>query len=324
MTAEDFSLREELEPILNMRFRPWREVGVIGTMLMGLSWGIPWFRSLTQATTVLSTGYAFLVFGIMMLAAYSCVRLLNALRLRASIRRGVLLSLLIVSVLIGLKMLLFAEEDVSIADLTDRQLTSFSDAFALIPDEFIITVAVLIVWRRGSSLANEKIGPRLIRSAFGIGVAMFFAFIFFNTLVTGETFGNLPVLFLFAALMAMGAARVSVISTLRGGRDSPFDRRWMVGMVLSVAGAVGVAGWLGNEVSGGEGVLGIVPRFLLGAAMAASFLVLTPVFMLLWWLLATTVNVMESDSPFAARIGDAIGRLQGLAEGFFGFLEPRA
>ncbi len=322
MTAEDFSLREELEPILNMRFRPWREVGVIGTMLMGLSWGIPWFRSLTQATTVLSTGYAFLVFGIMMLAAYSCVRLLNALRLRASIRRGVLLSLLIVSVLIGLKMLLFAEEDVSIADLTDRQLTSFSDAFALIPDEFIITVAVLIVWRRGSSLANEKIGPRLIRSAFGIGVAMFFAFIFFNTLVTGETFGNLPVLFLFAALMAMGAARVSVISTLRGGRDSPFDRRWMVGMVLSVAGAVGVAGWLGNEVSGGEGVLGIVPRFLLGAAMAASFLVLTPVFMLLWWLLATTVNVMESDSPFAARIGDAIGRLQGLAEGFFGFLEP--
>lgn len=297
-------------------------MGVIGIMLMGLSWGVPWFRSLTQATNDLSTGFAFLVFGGMMLSAYWFVRMLNALRLRAGIRRTVLLVLLVVSVFVGLKTLLFAEENVTLSDLTDRQLRSFADAFALIPDEFIITVGVLVAWRRGTQLANEKVGPRLIRSAFGIGLGMFFAFIFLNTLVTGETLGSMPTLFLFAALLAMGASRVYVISTLRGGRDNPFDRRWMTGMLISVSGAVGIAAWLGAEISGGEGLLGTVPRFILGIALALSFLILLPVFMLMYWLLYTTVTMMDAENPIANRIGDVIGRLQGAAEGLFGFLEP--
>ena len=322
MIAEERLTPNGPDPILALRLRPWRELGVLGVMLMGLSWGIPWFRSLTQATNDLSVTYAFLVYGGMMAAAYLFVRLLNALRLRAEIRRGVLLVVLVVSIFVGLKMLLFAEEDVSLADLTDRQLSSFSDAFALIPDEFIITVGVLVAWRRGTQLANEKIGPRLIRSAFGIGLGMFFAFIFLNTLVTGETLGSMPTLFLFSALMAMGAARVSVISSLRGGRDNPFDRRWMTGMLFSVAGAVGIAAWLGAEMSGGEGVLGIVPRFILGIGLAVSFLILLPIFMLMYWLLYTTVTVMEADNPLVDRIGDVIGRLQGAAEGLFDFLEP--
>ena len=304
------------------KLRPWRELGVIGTMLMGLSWGVPWFRSLTQATNELSTTYAFFVFGSMMLAAYWFVRLLNVLGVRTDIRRMALLIVLFISIFIGLKTLLFADETVTLADLTDRQLESFGDAFALIPDEFIITIAVLLVWRRGTQLANEKVGPRLIRSAFGVGIAMYFAFIFLNTLVTGETFGNMPLLFIFAALMAMGASRVSVISTLRGGRDSPFDKRWMAGLLFSVTGVVGVAAWLGNEVSGGEGLLGTLPRMFLGLALAASFLVLTPVFMLLYWLLYSTVNVMEAENPVAERIGEFIGKLQAFAEGAFGFFEP--
>ena len=304
------------------QLRPFRALGVLGIMLMGLSWGIPWFRALTQSTYALSTAYAFSVFGGMMLGAYLFVRLLNAMRLRAGLRRGVLLLVLLASILIGLKTLLFQSEDVSIFDLTERQLESFADAYALIPDEFIVTVAVLLVWRRGTILANEKIGPRLVQSAFGIGMAMFFMFIFFNTIITGEGLGNLPALFLFAGLMAMGAARVSVIGTLRGGRDSPFDRRWMTSLFVSVAGAVGVAAWLGSEIGGGKGLVALLPRYIMGAAIAIGFLLLTPIFVLLWWALYTFVSVIEQSSSLSSTLNDFIGRMQALAEGAFSVLGP--
>lgn len=302
--------------------RPWRELGVLGTMLMGLSWGVPWFRSLTQATYALSTGYAFAVFGGMMLLAYLCVRALNALRLRADLRRGLLLLLLVASVLAGLKLLLFAEENVTLADLTGRQLRSFADAYALVPNEFIITMAVLIAWRRGTQLANEKLGPQLIQNAFGIGIFMFFFYIFFNTFVTGETPGNMPVLFLFAGLMAMGAARVAVISTLRGGRDNPFDRRWVAGLAFSVAGVVGLAAWIGAEMGGGEGALGLLPRFLLGAILAVGFLILTPVFALMWWALYAFIQTVQVDNPLSDQLNEMAGLLRGMAEDAMVFLDP--
>ncbi|HUF37795.1 MAG TPA: DUF4129 domain-containing protein [Anaerolineales bacterium] len=304
------------------RFRPWRELAVLGAMLMSLSWGVPWFRSLTQATFAVSTGYAFLVFGVMMLGSYVVVRLMNAARLRIELRRGIILVLLAAGILIGLKTLLFAGEELTFSDLMQRQLRSFADAFDLIPDEFIVTVGVLLVWRSGTRLATEKIGPRLIQRAFGTGFGMFFLYVFFNTFVTGETPGNMPVLFLFAGLMAMGAARVSVIGTLRGGRDNPFDRRWVAGLTISAAGAVGVAAWLGAEISGGEGLIALVPRLGLGVIMGAAFLLLTPLFALLWWALYLVVDTLSTENPLSESLTDLFNGLQGMATGLFELLEP--
>jgi len=304
------------------RFRPWRELAVLGAMLMSLSWGVPWFRSLTQATFAVSTGYAFLVFGLMMLASYLVVRLMNAARLRIELRRGIMLVLLAAGILIGLQTLLFAGEELTFSDLMERQLRSFADAYALIPDEFIVTVGVLLVWQRGTRLATEKVGPRLIQRSFGIGFSMFFVFVFFNTFVTGETPGNMPVLFLFAGLMAMGAARVAVISTLRGGRNNPFDRRWVAGLTISAAGAVGVAAWLGAEISGGEGFLAILPRFGLGVIMGLAFLLLTPLFALLWWALYLIVGTLSTENPLSDSLSELFNGLQGMASGLFEFLEP--
>ncbi len=47
-------------------------------------------------------------------------------------------------------------------------------------------------------------------------------------------------LFLFAGLLAMSAARISVISYLRGGQRIPFDKRRMAGMVLIILAMVGI------------------------------------------------------------------------------------
>ena len=304
------------------RFRPWRELAVLGAMLMSLSWGVPWFRSLTQATHAVGTGYAFLVFGAMLFTSYLVVRLMNAVRLRIELRRWIMLALLAAGILVGLKTLLFAAESITFADLMERQLRSFADAYALIPDEFIVTVGVLLVWRSGTRLATEKVGPQLIQRTFGTGFAMFFFFVFFNTFVTGETPGNMPVLFLFAGLMSMGAARVAVLSTLRGGRENPFDRRWIAGLTVSAAGAAGVAAWLGAEVSGGEGLIAMLPRMGLGVIMGLAFLLLTPFFVLLWWALYLVVDTLSTENPLSESLSELFNGLQGMASGLFEFLEP--
>ena len=48
---------------LPLRFKPWREVAILGVIVMELSWVVPWFRSLTPATRAVVPWRAFVVLG---------------------------------------------------------------------------------------------------------------------------------------------------------------------------------------------------------------------------------------------------------------------
>ncbi|MFQ5617282.1 MAG: hypothetical protein ACE5GO_12590, partial [Anaerolineales bacterium] len=301
--------------------RPWRELAVLGVMIMGLSWGVPWFRSLTQSTYALSSSYTFSTLLGMLLAAYLLVRALTHFRLKLPIRRGARGVLLVVSVLIGLKTLLYPEESVSMNDLVSRPLLSFSDATALIPDEFIIIMTVLLVWRWGVNLAHENIEPLQVVRTFRAGALMFVVFIFFNTFATGETFGRMAHLFLFAGLIAMGAARVDSISSLRGGRESPFDRRWLVGLLLTVLGTVGIAAWIAAGVSGEETFMGFLPRLVIGVVVAVGFLLFTPVFLLFYYGLYAVVNLLRPEGELAETLEETMEDLQRMSAGFLDFID---
>ena len=144
------------------------------------------------------------------------------------------------------------------------------------------------------------------------------AFVFFNTLITGEQIGNMAYLFLSAGLLAMGAARVAVLRSLRGGKENPFDRRWLAGLVLSVAGAVGLASLAAALVSGDGAILGIVPRLLVGLVVAAAALVAFPVMLGLLYLLYGAVDsVQNPDSPVFQALSALVGRLQGMMGALF-------
>jgi hypothetical protein len=109
---------------------------------------------------------------------------------------------------------------------------------------------VLLASWRGISLAQAFIEPVTVRRYFIHGVALFVAYIFINTIVTGESPGFLIYLFFLAALIAMGTARISVISNLRGGYTIPFDRRWFIGILLAtvlVGGLASIVSWLVSE-----------------------------------------------------------------------------
>jgi hypothetical protein len=187
---------------------------------------------------------------------------MNFAYLRVDLRRYVLVGLFIVSFFVGLKLLLYENESLSFFELLNRPLRAFSSWKVLIPDEFVIAVMALIACWRGISLAQARIGPTLVKRTFQVGIFMFVGFVLINTLATGETPGFLLYLFVFASLVAMGSARISVLSTLRGGEESPFDRRWFLGMIfasLTVAGlAAGVASLTSRENLFYENVFSVV------------------------------------------------------------------
>lgn len=223
------------------QWKPWREVAILGLIVMELCWIVPWFRSFTPATHAVSPVRAFLILGSMLLSVHLLVRWMNYAYLRMDYRRAALLILFTISFLLGLRTLLYGQESLPLGELINRPLRAFTDWSGLIPNEFLILLFVLLVCRRGISLAQASIGPLLVKRNFQVGILLFLAFVFLNTIATGETPGFLLYLFTFAGLIAMAASRIYVLSKLRGGSQSPFDRRWFLGIILSTAVVVGLA-----------------------------------------------------------------------------------
>lgn len=287
------------------RARLWRELAALACLGMVLSWTVPWFRSLTQATAALSSERVFGVLGVMGTAAYLSVKGMVQLQLHVKIRQRVMLGLLLVSVLIGFRVLLDAKEMLPWGALIMTPLKTLGNFPALIPNQFLIAAAVLLVWRKGAALSYASISPETVRGDFQVGVAAFFFFTLLNTFVTGEAVPALMLqgFFLFA-LLAMGMARVAVLGELRGGTNSPFERRRILSLVLTTLAIVEFAYWLAQVMSGEEAAL---PAFILALAFFSALLVSIPLLLLLlygiFWLL---LQYKDQIGPALASMGQVV------------------
>ena len=250
-------------------------------MIMELSWVVPWYRSLTPATNAVSSWKVFLVFFVFLLVANLSTRLMNYLDIKLAIRRGISLGLIVLCVFLGLRLLLYEAEPLSFDELVNRPFRAFSDIGGLIPDEFLVLVLVLIVFWRGLSLATKFIDPVSVRQNFYLGLGMYTAYIFVNTIVTGETPGFLLYLFFVSALIALGAARIFTITQLRGGTDNPFDLRWFLGIFFTTLVIVGLAAFIAWLFSDRTNLLSVIGGLFLGLFGLLTLLIISPVIFIL-------------------------------------------
>jgi hypothetical protein len=101
-------------------------------------------------------------------------------------------------------------------------------------------------------------------------------------------------LFLFSSLIAMGGARLSSLSHMRGGKGIPFEREWVVGLTLLAIGLLAFAGGVGLLAGGplslwiGD-LLSIVGRFV----SRVLLLILGPLIYLLGSALAWFIRFIE-------------------------------
>ena len=267
---------QELTSLQIPKIRYWRELAVLALMVMELSWIVPWYRSLTPATYEVTVWRVFFVLLGLLLVANLSTRLMNFLDLKIRIRQVVTLLLLVASIFIALKLLLYETEPLSFNTLFTRPFHAMSDLRGLIPDEFLVIVVVLVVYWRGLTLATKYIDPMSVRSNFYFGLGMFVAFIFINTIVTGETPGPMLYTFFASALIAMGAARIYTITQLRGGARNPFDLRWFLGILVTTLVIVGLAGAVAWVASDRSSIIGGISGLVMGVFGAIMLVLISP------------------------------------------------
>ena len=301
----------DIQPENRMELRPWREFALLMLVGMEVSWVTPWFRSLTTATYAIPPWQAVLILTTIMLVSLWAVRLMEFLRLRTAIRQVVTFGLLLIGVLVGLKTLLYPNEGISIGQMFTRPIHNMADVRVLIPDEFVVAMTVLIGWWRGIALAQERVGPAVVRDHVVVGVAMYVLFGFFNTMVTGETPGSFIYIFTFCSLLGMAAARLSVLGSLRGGRLTEFDRRWFIGVLLASTVTVSLATFLGNLFSLHVEWIAYIILGIFGSIALLIWMILTP-------FLAMVIEALNRDasgSPFVQQISDQVERFQEMMRG---------
>ncbi|GEM_PF-852690 len=175
------------------------------------------------------------------LSAFGVERLVEALRLNASAERFLFLGTLAVWIYLHAGILLYPGSLAAPGGLALRFLRNFADLTFLLRPAFYLTLAVILLWMQGITLARHWAGPRRVQREFqrglllllGIGLA---GASLGRALPTGEM-----LTFLLAGLLAMGAARLSAQSRVRGGRALPLSRTWGGSVVIAAGALVSVS-----------------------------------------------------------------------------------
>lgn len=274
-------------------------------MIMELSWLTLWYVLLFQSRAEISYWMAFAVLGFMLFSSYLLTLWMDSAQLKPLTRRIILVMLVLIYLLIGLRILLYARQSVGLIDLLNMPVRTFRDMYNLLPSEFILMLLVLwIVWR-GVSRVGKLVSSEEVIGEFKVGLLMFLGYGLFSHLAR-LTSGMEIYVFLFAGLFAMSSARISVISYLRGGQRIPFDKRWVAGMTLIILAMVGITAVLMN-LAGGEGsnlLARLVTWIIYGLALLFSPLMFLFMQLLFW--LGELIHI----SALIQGLIDLVNRLQ--------------
>jgi hypothetical protein len=175
----------------------------------------------------------------------------------------------------------------------------------LLPSEFILILLVLWVSWRGVTRVGKLVSSEEAIRDFKLGVLMFLGYGLFSQL-SRMTSGTEVYIFLFAGLLSMSSARISVISYLRGGQRIPFDKRWIAGMTVIILGMVGITAIIMDLAEGAGG--NILARLVTWViyALALIFSPLMIIFLQLLIYLGRLVNI----SGMIQGLVDLANRLQ--------------
>lgn len=231
---------------LSPRF--WRTLAVLALLLMECSglalllhgWSLLLGSLFTPPRSPLAFGRALLVLNVLTAAVYLLAAWLNRQTFSLRRKRAGLAAAVILG-LAGLVVLLldhpFAPQSYSLAERFNSPFHSLSDAAALLPPEFILAFSGLLLFWRAVELAALPVEPALILGSFRLWTLVFLAY----GLAGDAALSSALAVFLAGALFALVTARVHALSRLRGGRQSPFDRRWSLTIALSVSFSLGLA-----------------------------------------------------------------------------------
>jgi len=284
-------------------------------MVMDLSWITPAYTLLVGKLLGGDAVRVFIVLGAIYLATSLIANGCHFFDINIGIIQTMLLGILGIGLIWATNELLYFTERLGYVEIIGRYLSSFTSFPIPLKPELLLTITVFYIWRRSLSIARHPVGPRFIRQAFKRDI---FALVVITAIATllGRGLPTLEaVLFIFSSLLAMGGARLSSLSRLRGGKGIPFEREWIVGLALLAFGILVISGGLGLLAAGPltvwvGGLLSVVGRFVLPLFKIILWPIINFFKIVMGWILGLIESPPEVD-PTA---------VEGLEEGATGFL----
>lgn len=254
----------------------WIELATLSLLCMEAAWVTNWYNLILPAPPW-ELAFATLL-GVLLLS-HLLARLLLSRGWKMAYRRLAYALWLILIALASARLLVFYGRPIRLPALLASPLVLFSSAVPDMREFWHFFIVLLLVWR-GASLARYFITPANTLRSLQMGLLMLFFFGLVNLRFDPQR--NLPLLyiFLFFGLCANAAARIGILSQMRGGRIAPLSRRWLLTIAISVLAVVG-AGLLLGQLSGST----LLPLFhaaamlLLAAAALLALVITIPVLM---------------------------------------------
>ncbi len=227
------------EAYLRKNFYSWREVVILTSILMELTWSTLWYRSLLLPGTMQRYWETYLFLGGMLIGIYATARMLNFLGVSIALRRIVFGVLIIFNLVVSLVIVVERNRG-GLIDMLISTMDNFYTRESILPVEFLVILLALIISWRGMAYLRIETTPRDVMFRFQMGVIMFCVFAALHP--TPELIPVFTIYsFLFFSLLAMSSSRISILAEMRGGKRIPFDKQWFIGMSVFIMGWVGIA-----------------------------------------------------------------------------------
>ncbi len=223
----------------------WQEVSVFAVLLIKISWLVPWYQWFIDPNNIVPSWPVIAVLGLTLIITYVIARLAAVLKVQPQIEKAVLSGVLLAAAWAGIVLLRLPPDANRLEYALSQEFANLGDLRFIIPDELVIAMVILYMWRSGLTLARAGAGHMGVLDQFRFGAGMFLAF----AIVTIMLAEPLPLaylfLFLFSGLLGMATARVAKVSRFRGGALIPFSRNWLGAMLMGTLVIGGIAGGLG-------------------------------------------------------------------------------
>jgi hypothetical protein len=189
-------------------WRIWRELSLLSALFLDLSWIAPWLHAMLAAPTKASLGATGGALVLLALAAYSLLRASAILGLSGRLRRWILVLPILFGLPAGIAAILYPGESASLGTVLGRFMTALHSGVSIIPDEFLVALALVYTWMRAVHWAASDGLPSEIRGRFKFGFFALIAYVLaFVWRGGGGGLGIFLYAYFFFAWFAMACAR---------------------------------------------------------------------------------------------------------------------
>ncbi len=205
------------------RLNLWSELTCLALIFMEICWIAPLYYLLARFPTGIDLPRSFLILGVILLAAYLQARLTDHLGLNSLQRTAIFGLFMLFSLLFALRTLVYFRGEFSLWDTIRQFVIAMGQIDVWIPKEFGVFLVVILLGLNGFSMATGLPDPSRVFRRFWASILMMLVFGLLSQDNPDAMPSILLLVFLGSSLLAMSAARLSLLGRLRGGQRIPFD-----------------------------------------------------------------------------------------------------